>query len=528
MFSDLRDLESGSTLETDVCIVGAGPAGISMAMALAGTRTRVLLLESGGFEFEPDTQDLYDGETAGLPYFDLTAARLRYFGGTSGHWDNWCNQMTGIDFRRRDWVPHSGWPIGESDLEPYYARARPICGLDRHRPLEAIWNSLRVDPLPLDPAHLDYRFWEFAGPVRFGEAYRQPLKDAPNVRVLLHANVVNVQTDPEGGAVTRLDLRTLEGKTATVTAQSYVLACGGIENARLLLASNSVESTGVGNRHDLVGRYFQEHILDVLGTVVTDDPLAMIERFGSTWLGKHGYTAGIMMSEAAQEREQVLNCSVMMRYSASGDAVKTMKRLQNQVKAGRLPDNLAAGVWNIVQDLDMFAYNVYRRKMLGLPVLPKPEDLQAISFVCHNEQAPNPDSRVTLTGDRDRFGMQRVRLDWRTGELDKRTVMRHARALGAEFSRTGAGIFRIEPWVEDESMSWSPRMEGGYHHMGTTRMAADPRQGVVDGDCQVHGVRNLYIAGSSVFPTGGNINPTLTIVALALRLADHLKDADAA
>jgi choline dehydrogenase-like flavoprotein len=523
MFADLRDHEDGAVLETDICIVGAGPAGISMALDLAGSRTKVLLLESGGLEFEPETQDLYAGESVGLPYFDLASARLRYFGGTSGHWDNWCGEFTDIDFRKRDWVPHSGWPIGAKDLAPYYAKARPLCGLGPAKPLDAIWKALRSEPLPLDGSRLGYRFWEFAGPTRFGEAYRQPLKDAPNVTVLFHANAVNVQASADARAVEHIDLRTIEGKSAKVRARSYVLACGGIENARLLLASNTVQEAGLGNGHDVVGRYFQEHPLDHVGTVATDDPHGLIERFGATWVGKHGFTAGIVLSDEAQEREGVLNCSVMMRYAAKGDAVKTLKRLTREFRSGRVPDDLTGGVWDVVQDLDMFAYNVYRRKVLGLPVLPKPEDLERISFVSHNEQAPNPDSRVTLTRERDALGMPRVALDWRMTELDKRTVERHATALGAELARVGGGLFRMDSWVQGGGTGWSPDMEGGYHHMGTTRMAADPREGVVDADCRVHGVENLYVAGSSVFATGGNINPTLTLVALALRLSDRLK-----
>jgi choline dehydrogenase-like flavoprotein len=213
----------------------------------------------------------------------------------------------------------------------------------------------------------------------------------------------------------------------------------------------------------------------------------------------------------------------MMRYTARGDAVKTLQRMAREAKDGHLPDDVASGLWDVVQDLDMFAFNVYRRKVLGRPLLPKPEDLQRISFVTHNEQAPNPDSRVTLVRERDALGVQRVALDWRLTHVDKLTAVRHAEAIGAELARVGAGLFRMDDWLRDGTDEWSPRMVGGYHHIGTTRMAADPKEGVVDANCRVHGIENLYVAGSSVFPTGGNINPTLTLVALALRLADHLR-----
>ena len=167
--------------------------------------------------------------------------------------------------------------------------------------------------------------------------------------------------------------------------------------------------------------------------------------------------------------------------------------------------------------------NLFRRTVLSRPIVPKPERVSRVFFNCQAEQAPNPDSRITLSNERNALGGRLPILDWRLTELDKRSFYAPAKLLGAELARLGIGLFRIEPWLLDGANTWSPNLVGGYHHMGTTRMAEDERQGVVDSTCKVHNVDNLYVAGSSVFPTSGNINPTLPLVALALRLADHLK-----
>ena len=523
MFADLRQTESGASFDADICIIGAGPAGITLALEFAGAESQVLLIESGGFTPEPETQALYEGPNLGLPYFDLSATRLRYFGGTSNHWGNWCGELTDIDYRRREWVPHSGWPLTAAQLAPFYARARPLCGIAKAQPPPAIWRKLRASPLPVDRAYLDHRFWEFGGPVLFGKAYRSRLERAENIRVLLHANATDIRTDANGRFVENVTVESLDGKRGTVRARRYVLACGGIENARLLLASNKVEPNGLGNRHDLVGRFFMEHMVDKIGAVVTPDPHALIVRYGYTWMGKIGYQAGLVLSDAAQEREKLLGCSFLLGYAARGDTVEALQRIGRALREGTLPDNLIANVRSAVADVDMLAYNVYRRLGLGLPLLPRAGELEQIFLLSHNEQAPNRNSRVILADEKDALGMPRAALDLRTTPLESRSAAYFAKAVRTEMARVGAGVLRTEPWVDRGGDEWSEGMVGGYHHMGTTRMADDERDGVVNADYRVHNVENLYVAGSSVFPTGGNINPTLTLVALAIRLADHLK-----
>ena len=524
MFADLRSLDTGATLNADVCIIGGGPAGITMALEFAGTAKSVILLESGGMELDPQTQELTAGPNLGERYYPLDQVRLRMLGGNTNHWQNWCGELDPIDFRVRDWVPDSGWPIGPEALAPYIARARPMCGLVPRLPDAEIWRQLKADPLALNPEHLTTAFVQFAGPTRFGEKYAAALRAAPNIRVLLYANVTHIQTDAAAASVEHVTVRSLSGREATVKARAYVLACGGIENARVLLNANDVEPNGLGNRHDLVGRYFMEHTEAPVGTVLTEDPYRLISALGSTWVAEHGYVPFLQLPEQMQAGRKLLNSCVMLALEeAAPSAITMLKGLVHAARAGEIPDTLGRDLLTVVRDVDMVAYNTYRRRILGLSVLPKQENLKRVYLLSQTEQAPNPDSRVLLTGERDALGLRRAALDWRLTELDRRTLIEHARIAGAEIARIGIGLFKVDDWLEQAPCTWSEELAGHYHHMGTTRMAVDERKGVVDTDCKVHTVSNLYIAGSSVFPTGGYINPTLTLLALGLRLTDHLK-----
>ncbi|WP_448187855.1 GMC oxidoreductase [Azospirillum sp. sgz301742] len=524
MFIDLRGLDNGPTLDADICIIGGGPAGIVMALEFAGASKSVIVIESGGLDLDAETQDLTAGPNVGLPYYPLETVRLRLLGGNTNHWQNWCGELDPIDFRVRDWVPDSGWPIGAEELAPYITRARPMCGLVPDLPDEEIWRQLKIEPLKFDPAHLTTSFVQFAGPTNFGHKYEQSLRNAQNIRVLLFANATNIQTDEAASNVEHVAVSSLTGRKATVKARTFVLACGGIENARLLLSSDTVEPNGLGNRHDLVGRYFMEHIEAPVGTVLTENPYQLLAMLGSTWVGEHGYVPFLQLSEEVQVRKGLLNSCLMLGLEESSrSAVATLKSFARSARKGQMPDDLGRGLLTIIRDVDMVAYNTYRRRLLGLQVLPKLEDLKRIYLLSQTEQAPNPDSRVVLADERDALGMRRTALDWRLTELDRRTLIEHAKVVGTEIARVGVGLFRLEDWLEQAPGTWSKELAGHYHHMGTTRMAVDERKGVVDTDCKVHNVNNLYVAGSSVFPTGGYINPTLTLLALSLRLADRLK-----
>lgn len=511
MLIDARDLEDGRLLEADLAIIGGGPAGISIARALAGERLRVCLIESGGLAPEPDTQALYQGENAGIDY-PLAGSRLRYLGGTSGHWGGYCRPLDPIDFEARDWVPHSGWPFGREALDPYYEVASEAVQVGPARFEDPdYWRARTGEPLIDFPAgRISSRFFQYSPPTRFGGFYREELRASPVLTVLLHANVTKIAALPSARSVSHLDIRTLSGRRHQVRARRYVLAAGGLENPRILLLSNDVMPTGLGNENDMVGRFFMEHphLSDFADLVVAD-----LRRFPRIYRsrvhvdGRNAQVAYVPTPEVLR-RERLLNISFttgVARAYHSGD------------RDGFSPEDAQARA-----HLGMLeAARPFLSDGAGSKDAVAPSDVGVwLGIGCACEPVPNPDSRVTLAEATDALGQRQIRLDWRLTEQDRRSFVAHVQSLGRELAAAGVGRLRLK--VADDGR-WPELVRGGSHHMGTTRMSDDPKRGVVDRDCRVHGVENLYVAGSSVFPTAGSANPTLNILALAYRLADHLK-----
>jgi choline dehydrogenase-like flavoprotein len=516
MHTDTRTLENGTVLEGDLCIVGAGAAGLSVALEWVNSPHKVLLLEGGGFDFEPEMQELYRGEIVGQPYYPLQAARLHYFGGTTGHWAGLCSPYDAIDFEKRPWVPHSGWPIRREDLDPFYARAHRVLDLGPYEYDAEEWRRRDPDlvPLPLDRRLIWTKMWQFSPPTRFGTKYRDTIVGAPNVHLYTHANVCEVDANDALTSVQGLRVRTLGGKEHRVRARCYVLACCSIQNARLLLASNRQATTGLGNAHDVVGRYFMEHIEMPGGQLVLAQPESAKMKIYAFQFGRTKARGELALRAEVQREHGILN----------GTA---------SVEPG-VPDELAKSTFQFFTPQVVAAFREWeKRGRTGPPPFPLPERSTADSaalavprffhLATRQEQAPNPDSRVTLSAEKDALGMPRVKLGWRLTELDKRSIRTFYQLLGRELGRSGTGRVQIREWLLDDDRTWPSYLSGGWHHMGTTRMHADPKQGVVDANCRVHGLGNLYVAGAAVYPTAGAANPTLTLVALSLRLSDHLK-----
>ena len=523
MIRDFRTNDDKSVFETDICVIGAGAAGITLGLELAGSPLKVLILESGGLEPDVETQSLYEGSVTGEPYPELDTARLRFFGGTTGHWGGHCCPFDPIDFEVRSWVPYSGWPVTRADLEPFYERAQPVCELGPYEYRPEAWREGAPDLIQFQPDKLVDRVWQSSPPTRFGERYREELKRSKNVEVLLHANVVDIVLNDAAKVVQAIQIKSLDGKSGSVRAKRVVVACGGIENPRLLLAANRVMNTGIGNANDLVGRFFLEHPHALIGFGV---PLAPISRFDpySTFMevtipaGKAVIQAKPGLSPELQRSEKLLNTCVGLGvgYDRS-DGYLAFRHIAKKISNGELPDDLGAAMMRVARDIGGMAGGLYH----------KLNHTDFLWFDATAEQAPNPDSRVTLDDTFDALGMRKLKLDWRLSEIDKRTARYTCRAVGEELARLNLARVRLDPWLLADDTNWVD-IGARYHHMGTTRMNDDPKQGVVDRNCRVHGVGNLYVAGSSVFPTSGYANPTLTIVAMTIRLADHLRKGEEA
>jgi choline dehydrogenase-like flavoprotein len=261
MILDARRLPRDTIIDADVCIVGAGAAGITLAREFVGQPFKVCLIESGGLEFDDETQSLYEGDLVGLPLDAPEDSRLRYFGGTTNHWAGACRPLDADDFAFRPWIPYSGWPIAKVDLDPYYPPANEIVQIDEVDWSPEFWAEQMPEfyRLPFMGRRLLPAIWQKSPPTRFGQTYRDELARADNVETSLFANVVDIETNDATGAVTRLGVACLEGNRFWVKARIYVLATGGIENARILLLSNKVRPAGIGNSFDTVGRFFMNH-----------------------------------------------------------------------------------------------------------------------------------------------------------------------------------------------------------------------------------------------------------------------------
>jgi choline dehydrogenase-like flavoprotein len=552
MILDANGLAAGSALSVDICIIGAGAAGITMAVELAGGRSDVLVLESGGLKAEPATQDLYAGSVADERlHSPPDRYRQRRFGGTTTIWGGRCTPLDPIDFEERDFMPDSGWPIGLDDLASYYPRANALCEAGEYK--YAVAEAFDPPPRPMIEGFASPNFTtdtleRFSCPTDFGVRYGQRLRDARNVRVMLHANVVALKLDESGTRVHALAVRTLRGRQFEVTARQFVLATGGLEVARLLLASRDVHANGIGNEHGVVGRYYMCHLAGTMGALTIHRPLSAV------WNGYDISDEGIYcrrriaLSAEAQRRQRIGNFICRLHHPRITDPAHRnailsalylakfvipyeygkrlhgeervnfatwLKHLRN-VAAG--PFDAAGFAWHMLKDRK-FA----QRKFPSIIITPK-ANLYSLDF--HAEQQPNPLSRVTLGDAVDALGMPRISIDWRYTKTDVETVARAMALLAADLRRDGIGDLTYDA----ASLESEVTRYGAYggHHIGTARMGKNPRTSVVNADCLVHGVNNLFVAGTAVFPTSSQANPTLTVVALALRLAEMLQRNEAA
>ncbi len=516
MINDFQEYGGEATIECDVCIAGGGAAGISIARHLIGSQLKVMLLEAGGLDYEDECQAIYQGSNIGHPYFDLDVTRLRYFGGSTNHWAGECAPLDPIDMEKKAWIPYSGWPITRASLDSWYSQAQSIIGLGDYN-YDHITASPKGTPyLQFAEDKLAHKVWRFSEPVNyFGETFRDELGRATNVDVWLHANLIDIETEENGSHVTGFKISTLSGKMASVRAQYFILALGGLENPRLLLNSVSAKPAGLGNDRDLVGRFFADHLNGVAGEVAVSS---------SGWEQAYDYIqfndirgrTKVRASPKAQSARGLLNSAAQLgekptaRNTSPG--YKALRRIRNDLAQGQFPEDLGKRIKDVAADLDGI-WDGLAEYFLD----------QHVYIEVEAEQAPNPDSRVTLVNDRDALGLKRMQLDWRLSAMDRESIRGLVQLIGEEAGRLGIGRAMTAEWLMDGGDSWPDHQLGGNHHIGTTRMADDPSKGVVDADCRVFGINNLFIAGSSVFPTSGSANPTLTIVALALRLADHIK-----
>lgn len=526
----ITELERGSILNADICVIGAGVAGIAVTRQLMGSGRRVILLESGGTDYDRAIQDLAAGESVGLPYYPLAETRLRFFGGTSSIWGGRIAEMNEIDLEPRPWLEHSGWPISHRELSPWYVEARRLLGVESIEVDERLWPRIGAVAPAFDPYFVRTAFWHFdLQQNRFSLPRCQDLVASPEVTVVTRATVTHIQARHDRGVIDHVSVADPAGHRAVVHARHFVLAAGGLENARLLLASNDVYPSGLGNENDLVGRFFMEHPHARGGRIHTDQPWRLLRLYSCRHrVACETVAACLRPGEGLQRRAGILNTSFSLgcrphagRQSFIGNRAYRLAKHQLQ------PTRVNRWLWQ-----------KGKRSILGLgqftdpmrPWLLTQSGQCGFYAIVRAEQAPNPRSRTYLSGARDALGVPRLVLDWQLSAIDKHSIRVTMQAFDSELRRLDLGCLKMEPWLDDPQRAWefdpsiSNHPVGGYHHMGTTRMADHPARGVVDGNGRVFGIANLYVAGSSVFATSGWANPTLTLAALSLRLGEYLRD----
>lgn len=516
MIIDAGSVPSGETIEADLCIVGAGPAGLTLARQFIGTEHRVYLFESGDKAIDSRARDLADGENRGDPYFPMAEARARVLGGSSYMWDEWvrARPLDPIDFRRRSWVPDSGWPFELETIEEFYPRAHEILGLGD---FDYDVDTRSTLPQGFEPGdEVVPVVFRYSNTFDFEKMVRE-IDASSNVCLVLNGNVLELEPAPDGSAVREAVVSSALPQRFRVGARIFVLAAGGIDNARLLLASRSVSSSGLANSSGLVGSHFMEHPTMRRGRILQKDGWSdqpgSFERVAQDGIGLR---VALAPSETLMERAGILNAMALITASTevgTSEAFRSMAIVRDALRGNNTSGEVAVGhVLGLVRH-PKEALRALQARSGGSP------DALQLSFTV--EQAPGTGSRVGLSDELDAFGQPRAFLKWVVGEQERRTVRMFQEAIDRMLAVSGLG--RVDGLLGDEFPA--RRFRGEWHQLGTTRMAASPRRGVVDADCRAHDVPNLFVAGGSVFPTVGYANPTLTILAFCLRLSRKLETA---
>lgn len=507
-----QNIPQEEILKADICIVGAGAAGLTLARQFNNTSVSVLLLESGGLKNDPIIQSLANG-TSDAEIYPFTESRYRCFGGSTTRWSGVCIPLDEGDFEQKSWLPYSGWPFSKSELLPYYQKAEEIFGLPQKTP-----NLSNKSPFHQSP--LETKILRYSNPFDLGKKYKQEIIESKNISLIIDSNVIELIPNGEGRLVEFLKVKGRKDNQFTVKGKTIILATGGMENARLLLASNSYFSKGLGNHHDLVGRFFMEHYWKVSGILPITQKHNFIRSFTHRYSLMNTYAQDILgLSDDLRDREQLLN--IHWRISPYNlleetQTVITGKKLARQLSQGDFSQ--ITHQWQPLWQGDLTVIPRYLWWHFHNKLNPCAH-FDHIRFFGLVEQEPDFHNRITLSSKCDFLGQPLVNLTLNFSQKMWESVDRSMSCISKILSERGFGQLEYD---QNRLQHLTFYDEVGKHHMGTTRMHPNARYGVVDANCKVHDVDNLYIAGSSIFPTGGAANPTFTIVALALRLADHL------
>ena len=537
MINSINEFKEEKIFETQLCIIGGGAAGIEIARFFNKTNISVLVVESGGTDFDQNTQKLYDMKCIGKSIRDggyvfkpqlfpphiieqfKGECRARMFGGTTNIWSGKWKMLDLIDFERKDWVPNSGWPLSFEELQPYYQEiAQEYNILDVNSCLNEVLQTIISSTILGKNQDIKYTIhYTENPPLNFNtNLYKKELRESNNVHVLLNANAYELILNNSHEEVEKLIIKTLEGKKYSVVAKVFILVCGGLENARLLLASNNQVTTGLGNANNLVGRFYMDHPKGKLGIVKPLNSYSIPNIFFGSHKEYKSYRVGFSLSEEKQKESKTLNHNFYLtpiydeQLKLVTTALVTLKKAIFKFQF----DNLVHPIKVLLENFGyvcQFAAKKIMKKQIN--------EIRHYEITHYLEQSPNYESKLFLGEEIDALGMKKIIIDWQLSYLDKESFKNFLNRMQEIFFEIGLGDIILDKEYKELEF-----VRDASHHMGTTRMGKTPDDGVVDKNCKVFGIDNLYIAGSSVFPTGGNANPTYTILALSRRLCRYLEN----
>ena len=522
MIQDFADAAANVEAQVfDVCIVGTGAAGLCLAMQFVGTRHRVAVLEAGSRQIMEENQAVYECELPVRSHGGSMAGRFRVFGGSTTRWGGQALPFNPIDFSARDWVPHSGWPLAADEVTRYYHAAGKFMLVGEGDYEQDVSAAVNAEMPALDPARFICQFSKFSRQPDLRRIYERSLLEATNIVILRGANLVSFELVPSLDRVNEAIVSSPELKRSKVRARVFILATGGIENARLLLASNRQIPSGVGNQHGLVGSFFQDHPGREIASVFSPRMENLQRLFNIYYRDGVRFKPRFSTTAEWQTKKRILSVSGVLLFECGPDTAFTL--LRDSLRDARLQGVDAGVLRRFLRGLTRSGElwpTFYQRWRFHRHYNPQPQ----IRVFVSAEQEPDLESRVELSSSRrDRFGMPLSVVHWHLSEQPARSIWYFLQALKEDFRRLDLGEVVADGDLTENFADWKDTLLDNNHHIGTTRMSESPATGVVDAQCRVHGIDNLYVAGSSVFPTGGHSNPTLTLLALALRLADRLK-----
>lgn len=523
MLDDFEKIEIAGDFQTDICIVGSGVAGLTLASEFLDSGLKVLILEGGGKKDESKSQQIYRSKVVGIEHDGIHNGRFRVFGGSSTRWGGQLMTYRKEDFEKKPYIPDSGWPLKYQDIEPYYPRAESVMKVNSYSYEDEFWNQMSVQPLPLDKKRFTYRFskWADFKNRNLAKSIGISCRQSNNISVLLHANAIEVCLQEKKDHVSHIKIKSFSGKEATVKAKIFIICMGTIETARLLLASKSTSQNGVGNDHDLVGRYFQDHISYRAARLNPKSSKLFSETFNPFYRTATMHSCKVDLSAKMQD---TLKCSHVMghidnQYSEESGFYE-LRRILRALQSKKNPLPSPMGAWRILRYTDDIFRLIVGARLLGRRVSSKDSTFY---LQLEAEQVPSKDSRVTLDDKCDALGMPCTILDWKLSGIEKRSMRKYVELFKEEWDRLDMGESSWDEKLFKNDDTWLSGCTDTFHQTGTTRMSENPEQGVVDSTLKVHGIKNLYIASCSVFPTGGTANPTLTMMALCMRMADQIK-----